>query len=290
MRDTKRKVGFFYLTFRQNEDNISIENAVLQSLNYITSLSKTNRKQDFSDDKFCFIETFNYDEENNILKLLFKSARHSYRSPLINRRTVEERENPKSNDEGERYQTHLIIKFKDGDAIVFLETYQGALKLKQVTDYLNHFNLLYNSSHTRNRLKFFFNFEIIPRDNFREVLESLERVVCANIYIEKQLLGSDALNFSNRINEVQEEIIIEVKAKRNRDISSTVNDLFAKFNGGQTIKKMRIVGRNQNNNEVILDTDFIVKREYVNAQINEETGEINSTYMFSQLSDLASEV
>jgi hypothetical protein len=136
-------------------------------------------------------------------------------------------------------------------------------------------------------MKFSFHFEIIPRDNFREVLDSLQRVVCASVYIEKQLLGSDALNFSNRVNEVQEEIIVEVKAKRNRDISSTVNDLFAQFNGGQIIKKIRIVGRNQSNNEIILDTDFIVKREYVNAQINEDTGEINSTYMFSQLLALA---
>jgi len=290
MRNIKRKVGFFYLSFRRNENDLLIEEGLRSVVNYITSLSKTRRKHDINSDRFCFIETTNYDEQNNLLKILFKSANHSYRAPLINRRTVEERDNPKSVEEGERHNTHLVIKFVDGDAIVFLETYQGALKLKQITDYINHFILMYNESHIRNQYNFHFGFDIIPRDNFREVLNSMRRVICASVYIEKQHLGSDTLDFSNRINEVQEDIIINVKAKRNMDIASTVDDLFAKFTGGQAIKKIRVVGKNQNNNETIIDTDFIGKREYVDAQLNEETGEINSMFMFSQLVDLAIEM
>lgn len=290
MKNIKRKVGFFFLTLKRNDDGVAIDDGLEVLVNYIISLSKTKRKFDLTSDRFCFIESSNLDENQNLMKILFKSANHSYRAPLINRRTVEERDNPKTVDEGERHNTHLVIKLVNGDAIVFLETYQGALKLKQITDYLNHFISLYNESHKRNQMNYFFDFDMIPRDNFREVLDSMHRVVCANVYIEKQLLGSDALNFSERVNEVQEEIIVEVKAKRNRDISSTVNDLFAKFNGGQTIKKIRVTGKNQNNNEIVIDTDFIGKREYVDAQLNEETGEINSIFMFSQLTVLALEM
>lgn len=290
MKNIKRKVGFFFLSFRANEDNVEIDVAINRVVNFIISLSKARRKQDITNNRFCFIDSASYDEDNEMLKILFKSANHSYRAPLINRRTVEERDNPKTVDEGERHNTHLIIKFINGDAIVFLETYQDALKLKQITDYINSFIQDYNESHVRNLMNYHFEFEIIPRDNFREVLDSMRRVVCANIYIEKQQLGSEALNFSDRVNEVQEEIIVEVKAKRNRDIASTVDDLFAKFSGGQTIKKIRVVGKNQNNNEIIIDTDFIGKREYVNAQLNEDTGEINTVFMFSQLIELAIEM
>lgn len=290
MKNIKRKVGFFFLSLKRNGDETAIDDGLKFLVNYIISLSKTKRKFDVTNDRFCFIESSNFDDNNNIMRILFKSANHSYRAPLINRRTIEERDNPKTVDEGERHNTHLVIKFVDGDAIVFLETYQGALKLKQVTDYLNHFISLYNESHKRNQLNYFFDFDMIPRDNFREVLDSMRRVVCANVYIEKQLLGSDALNFSERVNEVQEEIIVEVKAKRNKDISTTVNDLFAKFSGGQTIKKIRVTGKNQSNNEIVIDTDFIGKREYVDAQLNEETGEINSVFMFSQLTALALEL
>ena len=64
-------------------------------------------------------------------------------------------------------------------------------------------------------------------------------------------------------------------------------DLLAKFNGGQTIQRIRITGKLQNNSEAIIDTSFIIKREYINAQRNDDTGEYNTNLMFSQLISLS---
>lgn len=290
MKDIKRKVGFFFLTLGRNDDNLSISESVNNVLTYINGLSKSARKIEFKDDRFCFIESISGNDTNDYFKVLFKSANHSYRSPLINRRTVEERENPKTLEEGERYKTHLILKIDDDGAYVFLESYKGALKMKYITDYLNNYILHYNNTHKRNKFNFHFGYDIIPKEDFREILESMGRVVCASVLIEKQQLGSASLNLSERTEEVQEDIILEIKAKRNQSIKDTVKDLFAKYLiGKQVVKKIRVRGKSAQNSDIIIDTDFIGKREYVPAHLNEDTGEINTSFMFTQLESLSKE-
>ena len=46
-------------------------------------------------------------------------------------------------------------------------------------------------------------------------------------------------------------------------------------------------GKLSNENEGIIDTGRIIKKEYVDAQQNEDTGEFDSIYMFAQLSLLS---
>lgn len=128
---------------------------------------------------------------------------------------------------------------------------------------------------------------MIPRDDFKEVLDNMKRVICASIYIEKQILGSDTLNFSNMTDNIQEDIIIEVKSKRGESIKHAVYDFLAKCGGNSKIKKIQGKRSFTHKSESVIDTSFILKKEYIEAQQNEDTGEINTSYMFSQLTKLA---
>lgn len=255
----QRKINFFFLQITENERILEIETNINRLLRYILSLSRTDRKQDISNERICFLESYSYDENTHLAKLLFKSAKHSYRAPLLNRNTVELRDNPKTMEEGEQVKTHLLIKFKERDAIVFLETGRDILTMKNITDYLNLFVSIFNNKNNENIINGLFRFDMIPRDDFREVLENMQRVTCASIYVQKQILGSDALNFSNITNEAKENIVIEVKAKKGHSLKSMMYDLLAKFNGGQTIQRIRVTGKLQNNSEAIIDTSFIIK-------------------------------
>lgn len=86
---------------------------------------------------------------------------------------------------------------------------------------------------------------------------------------------------------IQEDIIIEVKSKRGESIKHAVYDFLAKCGGNSKIKKIRAKGVLPNKSESVIDTSFILKKEYIEAQQNEDTGEINTSYMFSQLTKLA---
>lgn len=60
--------------------------------------------------------------------------------------------------------------------------------------------------------------------------------------------------------------------------------------GGRTdIRRVRVKGKMSDSSESIIDTDFIIKKEYVDAQQDEDTGEYNTQYMFSQLELLSND-
>ena len=398
----QRKVGFFYLHSVNGEVNLDVQENLLRLLSFIDRLTNTQKKRDITRDKICFLDSYDYNENNHIVKILFKSAIHSYRAPLLNRNTIELRENPKTIEEGEQVKTHLLVKYVNGDAIVFLETGRGLLTLKAIVDYLNIFVLLHNnnnddpicgrftldiiprddfrevlqnmdrvllaqvytdkqilgsdslnfSDRTENvqedivielrenpktieegeqvkthllvkyvngdaivfletgrglltlkaivdYLNIFvllhnnnnddpicgrFTLDIIPRDDFREVLQNMDRVLLAQVYTDKQILGSDSLNFSDRTENVQEDIVIELKTKRQQSIKSVLYDILSKMNGNrEDIKRVRIKGKMPNNTDCMIDTDFLIKKEYIEVVQNEETGEYHTVDMFNQL-------
>ena len=104
------------------------------------------------------------------------------------------------------------------------------------------------------------------------------------LILSDALFRRDALNFSERIEHVQDNIILEIKTERRETIKHTIYDIFSKLTGGQSvIRRIRVKGKTSDTNESIIDTSFINKKEYIDAQQNEDTGEYNTAYMFSQL-------
>lgn len=284
----QRKIGFFTLFSKYEEAEWAVTDTLVTILNYISKQTKKVKKIDISNDRFCFLDMFIYNEEDGIIKLMFKSARHSYRAPLLNRNTAESREDPKTKEEGEQVKTHLLIKLKGGDVFVFLETGHGILSMKTITDYLNTFIKIYNDNHKKEYIDGYLEFHMIPRDNFNEVLDSMKRVVCADIYIDKSVLGSDALNFSNRTEQVQQEIVFGIKTKKGQCIKEAIYDFLSKMTGSRKeIKRIRVKGKLEDSGESIIDTGFIVKKEYVDVEQSEETGEYNTFDMFTKLENLA---
>lgn len=288
----KRKIGFYYLFFKRDDVEMPIEANLLNVLAFLGLKSRIERKQDILNDRFAFLDSYSHNttQENDLLELLFKSAKHSYRAPLLDKNTVEERENPKTMAEGEQMKTHALVKFKEGDAILFLETGNGMLTCANIVDYLNKAIPFYNAQFNNEDDKIIghFTFDMIPRDDFREVLQGMTRVVCAEIFVDKVLLGSDALDFSEPSEEIKEEVIVKVQAGRKKTIKEHVYDFLDKYNGTDShIKRIRVRGKLSNENEGIIDTGRIIKKEYVDAQQNEDTGEFNSIYMFAQLSLLS---
>ena len=285
-----RKIGFYFLFLRQRDFEFPIKYNLIQLLNYLQERTRLERKQDIGEDKIVFLDSCTQEGDDNLLKLLFKNAKHSYRAPLINKNTVEERENPKKIDEGEQMKTHALVKFKDGDAILFLETGGGMLSYHGLAEYLNRMLALYNGQFTNDEGKILGHFciDMVPRDDFREVLNSMNRVSCATIFTDKRILGSEALNYSEPSEELKEEVVIELKAKRGKNIMQHIYDFLDRANGANSeIRRIRVKVKLPNNNEGIIDTGFIIKKEYVDAQQNEDTGEYNTAYMFSQLVSLS---
>lgn len=289
----KRKISFNWLHLSSMVENeevfTNVESNLLALLNYISELPKVQRKYNLSKDKFCFIENFNFDDNSQGVELLLKSAKHSYRAPLLDKNTVEARENPKRIEEGEQIKTHVLLKFIENDAIVFLETGFNLLTMSNIVEYLNRIIVLYNNS-VEEEIIGKFTFDMMPRDDFREVLDSMSRVVCAELFINKSLLGSDALNFCNITEDIQENMVLSLKSEKKKSIKNSLYQIISHFSGvNSKINRIRVRGKMPNNNEGIIDTSFIIKKEYIEVEQNADTGEFDTPSMFAQLKLLAND-
>src|SRR5690606_16676983 len=130
-------------------------------------------------------------------------AKHSFRPNLVHKETVIERENPKQIQEGEIEKSHIVFKISQDSISFILDKHSGGITIRQFINYLNQFSHIIDSE-----IAIRFGFEIVVKENFLEEIENLNRVTCADIVIDKQLLGSDALNYSNRISQVKHDITL----------------------------------------------------------------------------------
>lgn len=286
----KRKIGFYFIFFKKGDLELSAWDPIMTVCNYLTTLEKSFRKKDLEGNKFGFISEIT-SEGDGLTSILFKSAKHSYRAPLLDRNTVEERENPKTMDEGEQMKTHIVLKKVDGSPIALIESGNNLMTGKNIIDYLNFGIPIYNSNiEDSEKLDGVFSLEMMPRDDFREVLESMSRVTCANIFIDKNILGSDVLNYTEPSETIQEDVVLQIKANRKKSILDSLYHIVDKYNGNNSnIRRIRVVGRTGNNNETIIDTGFIVKKEFVEVTQNSDTGEFSSVEMFQSIKELSNQ-
>jgi len=279
MARKKRKIGFYYLTI--NEGN-QLQESFRQVITYINSLSKQDRIYELGNNKFCFLESYQTSNQNTRSTIIIKSAKHSFRPNLVHKDTVVERENPKQIQEGEIEKSHLVTKITSDSICFVLDKHFGGITIRQFINYLNQFSHSIDSE-----IAIRFGFEIVVKNDFLQEIENLSRVTCADLVVDKQLLGSEALNYSNRISHVKHEVVVTVKAKKQNSIEDFAKDIFAKFAGGErSINRIRIVGRNEDNNQVVLNTDFIERQEYVWADISEITGDISSDGIFIEMNSV----
>lgn len=192
MARKKRKITFHYLKI--SEDNLDVSEIYNNLIDAILNLEKPQRKIEHSSNKFYLLDTCETIEAKK--KIVFKSASYNFRPKLINNVTITERESPKELSEGERQKTHIVTKSNNNEILIIAEKAYLGVNINQVIRYLNHFIYLLDMDET-----FIFYYETIAKDNFIEEIENLDRVTYADVIVDKQMLGSEALNFSDRINE-----------------------------------------------------------------------------------------
>ena len=134
----KRKVSFNYLFLKHEGLELSIENALSTIVTFLLSKEKIDRKQDVNSDKFAFLDNVDYDttSEYHTMQLLFKSAKHSYRAPLLDKNTAEARDNPKTMSEGDENSFTYKIQgrrccfvFRNGQQFTHLWKYRKLFEL-----------------------------------------------------------------------------------------------------------------------------------------------------------------
>jgi hypothetical protein len=129
----------------------------------------------------------------------------------------------------------------------------------------------------------------IAKDGFLESLRKMRSAKVAEVYFDKQLLGSNALNFSNRQTTLKQDLKLTIGSKAGESLKETAIDLFNLFNSGdRSISKVRVSGRDENENDILIDTSFMNKIEFLTIDKSSTTGELNSVQIFTGLKNIIS--
>ena len=244
---------------------------------FMKKLAKKSLFYDLKGDKFAYLGDIKYETGPNNSQLvigLFKSGRNEFRPSVVNRVTGDERKSPKNKGESDIEKTHFIFRIdrKSKETYLFLESNHFGLTPFNVINYLNKFTKDYCKDKKLNS-KFSLGHFIIPRNNFLTELNRIKDAKIAEVYVDKKILRSDALNFSNRTVPVQDNVVLTVKATRQNSIKSTVLDFFNGFKKGNEIERIRLYGIDIDNNKTFIDTSFMAKFDYIKALLDQETGE-----------------
>lgn len=300
MQITSKKVKILYKTFIKYQwskgDTIKDRSTpfleVVGVVELIKKKAKKDKIRDIKGDKFCFLENFSINESPDKSKIViygfFKSARNQFRPNLVNRRTGVERPNPKLLIEGDIEKTHFaIVLDRNLNEVFFIHEFNfHGVTINNVLDYFKFFAKKYATENELSK-NFTLKHQIIPKSGFIEALQSMGRVKLADVYIDKQLLGSDALNLSNKMVGVKSELKLTIGSNPRESIKSTIVDVFNKFNSrGSSVSKIRVEGKDERDNDVIIDTSFMNKQDYITVDRNSETGELVSTQVYAELKEL----
>jgi hypothetical protein len=299
MSNKARKIAFFTLTRKIQIDTVT-ESRPLFEINdlitFINNLEEQERKYDLKKDKkMCALVSATMEETDKqhiIIAGIFKSAESKYRPPLLDIKTDTERDNPKTLTEGEKEMTHFAIKVKDDEVYFVLEINGKGIAISNIISYFNtfkekHLEFLNKNLEANSKIQ---NFKIhytkIGKDNFLEELGKLSRARVVTVTFDKSLLGSDGLKFSNRTNTLKRDVVLTLKAEKMQSAIEFAMDMFNVFNKQNTqnsVSKIRIDGKDENNVNTILDTSFMEKIESVNVPININTGEVQTLDMLKFL-------
>ena len=262
---------------------------VIEVLTFVSKLSKVKRFYNLQDDKFCFIDNVDTTFKDGISFTtgFVKSARNQFRPNLIDKRTGNERPNPKALTEGDIEKTHFCIRIDQQEVMLFLQNNFHGISTRSLINYLKHFEGI-RLGKLKQSMTFSLDFADILRNDFLTELENMKRVKTTEIFVDKKLLGSNTLNLSERIVSVQNDIKVVVTAKTRENIKNLTVDVFNVLNGGKSqITKIRAIGNDVGNNDVIIDTSNLNRVEFVNVDLNPETGEVNTTQMITGLKRIA---
>ncbi len=280
----KRKITFFKIIFQGSNNITEAKNYLSNLLNFIQSKSPYDKKVDLPSDRFCFMDNIQKTVSDEYFRILFKSAKHSYRAPLLDRETINERENPKRMTEGEQMKTHVIIKMLPMEIILFLENGTNCMTSLNIVYYLNQYVSKYNDEHPSQAIYGTFIAQQILKNDFWEQLQSMNRVKKAVVVTDKRVLGSDSLHFLQRMFSIKDTINIDIVAKRKESLKDAITDIWnSRIAGRSEISCIRVEGVGEHNEQTIINTDQFAKIEYVEANQNEDTGEFDTPDMFNRM-------
>jgi len=216
---------------------------------------------------------------------MMSTGNHGSRRNLKNSIDNSKRENPKAIHEGEEQENYFLFAFKNAGDIDFI--FQDAGRGVKTLHIKNYFDKYINEYLTQqNKLKDFKLVEGAVISTPEVMIDRLERVTKTKIYIDKSILDEDNLALTDRTLSVRENLVIDVRAQRGKDIKEFLQDIRQKIVYNTKIDKLWIEGKDHHGNISSFYLNQIQKSAYITIDIDPGTSALIKDDMQRELLNL----
>lgn len=303
-KDISKNIGFYRLRVKKlREDKPVFLNTsyFLEVLNFLSGLDPLAKLYDINTagrKKFHFLKSIT--QQSDSWELIFSSAKYEYRPPVIDKTTLSTKNNPRTLTEGDEELTHVKF-YVERDHIDFLiEERINGITSKGICDYFNAFKYEYIgyekaaweslsakdkklSPKPANTFRFVLGF--IPNAQFIKTLKNSRSVSAGHIYVEKQLIGSEFMQYSSRLNTFNDDIKLTISSST--QTPDIIEDLYNKMQQGTSkINRIRVEVYDEHGVKSTIDTESFKLKKSIEVERNVLDGVIESKSLFDEMGRL----
>ena len=285
----KRKLGYWSIDFLSGDTHSFDYNLFCDFLGYISSLTTDKRLfKDEKNNKAVAIAQISDETKEGIrlFKLIFKSCKYNHSPDYMSSEDGSERPTDKQLYEGDKELTHMYMRVSGGDAYTVFEERRNGVTMGGVIKY---FNRLFKEFLIQRGIEpdFYLWASVIPQEDFLTALNTADRVTIAELFVEKDVLGSGFLNVMDIDDNSQEDLVMTIKAKPRQTIGKrAIKQTFLSLaTEGTVVKRIRLFGKDINKMSVMIDSLNGKKLDEVTVNLTDK-GIVDSVSIFSKIEEV----
>lgn len=214
------------------------------------------------------------------IEVVFISCKYKYKPNLINIQARTERPSPKTDDEGDKEKTHVLIK---GNQMAYEQKRNGT----GASICSKFLNMVWKEikAQTNSEIQ-----SIVVKQeidtNFLEIIRNANKIKNVKFCVSSTIIGSDYFNFSDD-NGVEDTYVIEMKAKKRNEFNKTsfIQKMERILAEGENVNKVTVNIYDEDDNPRIINTEEFSKQFNLIVSKN-QNGEIISSDIFTKMRDL----
>ena len=288
MSQQKRKIGYWSIEFTNGDEQFFDRDLFIGFMEYLSGLNASSCLQkDTKNMKAIAIDKIwkTTIQGATTYEIRFKSCKYNHSPDYMSSADGSERPTEKQLHEGDKEVTHFCMRIDTQDVMCVVEERRNGVFFSTAIRYLNEMLRDYLSQAGQEEGIILIG-SIVPSKDFLSALNSTERITVAELFVDKEVMGTGYLGFLDMDASVREDIVMTVKAKRKESIakSTAKNAYLSLATEGTRVRRIRLRGIDYNKMNVIIDSLNAKKKDEVFVELM-DNGVVNTSSMFQKMEE-----
>lgn len=284
----KRKLGYWSLEFAHGDNEFFDRNLFVGFMTYLSGLdTQSSLQRDSKNNKAIAVDRI---WETDIqgattYEIRFKSCKYNHSPDYMSSTDGSERPTEKQLYEGDKEVTHICMRIDALEVMCVVEERRSGVTFGAVIRYLNEKLRNYLCQENQDEGVILIG-SIVPPQDFLAALEATDRITIAELFVDKEVMGTDYLGFLEIDASTREEVVMTVKSKPKQSIAKrAAREAFLGLTTeGTRVRRIRLRGRDYNNMSVIIDSLNAKKKDEVYVELM-PNGIVNTASIFQKMEE-----